>query len=124
MRHRRKTIKLGRTQSHRNMLIRNLVTALLKHERIETTEQKAKAIRGWVDKIINFAKKGDLSSKRRVFHFLTEKEVAYKIIKEAPTRYKDRNSGYTRIIKLGARRGDNAQMAIIELVDAKVQEEA
>jgi large subunit ribosomal protein L17 len=106
------------------MLIRNMVTALLKHERIETTEQKAKVIRGWVDKIINLAKKGDLSSKRRIFHFLTEKEVAYKIIKEAPQRYSDRSSGFTRIIKIGTRRGDNASMAIIELVDAKIKGEA
>ncbi len=119
MRHRVKKVKLSRTAEHRNMLIRNLVTALLKHERIETTEAKAKAMRPWVDKIINLAKKGDLASKRRVFGYLTEKEVAYKVIKEAPERYSDRNSGYTRIYRLGPRRGDNAEMAVVELVDAR-----
>lgn len=122
MRHRKKTVKLGRTSSHRNMLIRNMVTSILKHERVKTTEAKAKAVRGWVDKIINLAKKGDLASKRRIFHFLTDKQVAYKIIKEANDRYPDRNSGYTRIVKLGTRRGDNAQLVLIELVDAKVKE--
>ncbi len=121
MRHRVKKVKLSRTAEHRNMLIRNLVTALLKHERIETTEAKAKAMRPWVDKVINWAKKGDLSNKRRVFSFLTEKQVAYKIIKEAPERYADRNSGYTRMYRIGPRRGDNAEMAIVELVDAKVE---
>ncbi len=121
MRHRVKKVKLSRTAEHRNMLIRNLVTALLKHERIETTAAKAKAMRPWVDKVINWAKKGDLSNKRRVFGFLTEKQVAYKIIKEAPERYADRNSGYTRMYRIGPRRGDNAEMAIVELVDAKVE---
>ncbi len=119
MRHRVKKVKLSRTAEHRNMLIRNLVTALLKHERIETTEAKAKAMRPWVDKVINWAKKGDLASKRRVFGYITEKAVAYKIIREAPERYADRNGGYTRIYRIGPRRGDNAEMAIVELVDAK-----
>ncbi len=124
MRHRVKKVKLSRTAEHRNMLIRNLVTALLKHERIKTTEAKAKAMRPWVDKVINWAKKGDLASKRRVFGYLTEKEVAYKIIREAPERYADRNTGFTRIYRLGPRRGDNAEMALVELVDAKVAEES
>jgi large subunit ribosomal protein L17 len=126
MRHRVKKVKLSRHAEHRNMLIRNLVTALLKHERITTTEAKAKAMRPWVDKVINWAKKGDLSSKRRVFAYLTEKQVAYKLIKEAPERYADRSSGFTRMYRLGPRRGDNAEMALVELVDAKVeaQEEA
>lgn len=123
MRHRVKKVKLSRTAEHRNMLIRNLVTALLKHERIKTTEAKAKAMRPWVDKIINLAKKGDLASKRRIFGYLTEKDVAYKIIREAPERYKDRNSGFVRIYRIGPRRGDNAEMALVELVDAKVEEE-
>jgi len=124
VRHRVKKVKLSRTAEHRNMLIRNLVTALLKHERIKTTEAKAKAMRPWVDKVINWAKKGDLASKRRVFGYLTEKEVAYKIIREAPERYADRNTGFTRIYRLGPRRGDNAEMALVELVDAKVAEES
>ncbi len=122
MRHRKKVVKLGRKAEHRNMMIRNLVTSLLKHERIETTTAKAKAIRPWVDKIINLAKKGDLASKRRIFSYLTDKEVAYKIIREAPERYKDRNSGYTRLYRIGFRRGDNAELSIIELVDTKVEE--
>lgn len=121
MRHRKKVVKLGRKAEHRNMMIRNLVTALLKHERIETTTVKAKAMRPWVDKVINWAKKGDLANKRKVFGYLTEKAVAYKIIKEAPERYKDRNSGYTRVYRVGNRRGDNAEISIIELVDAKVE---
>ncbi len=122
MRHRKKVVKLGRKAEHRKMMIRNLVTSLLKYERIETTTAKAKAMRPWVDKIINLAKKGDLSSKRRVFSYLTDKEVAYKIIREASERYKDRNSGYTRIYRVGFRRGDNAELSIIELVDARIEE--
>jgi large subunit ribosomal protein L17 len=99
------------------MLYRNLVTALLKHERITTTVPKAKEARSLAERLITFAKKGDLNSRRMAARKLNEPEVLQKLFAEVGPRYADRPGGYTRILRLGPRKGDNAEMAILELVD-------
>lgn len=109
--------KLGFRSDHRRALLRNSVTSLLEHEKITTTETRAKEISSIADKMITLAKKGDLHSRRQVNSYLLKDSVVYKLFSTYPGRYQDRNGGYTRIIKTGVRRGDGAPMAIIELVD-------
>ncbi|MGE5581660.1 MAG: 50S ribosomal protein L17 [Bacillota bacterium] len=108
--------KLGRESAHRKALFRSLVTALFANERIETTEIKAKEARSLAEKMITLAKKGDLNSRRLAAETITEPEVLKKLFETIAGRYKERNGGYTRIIKVGPRRGDAAPMVIIELV--------
>lgn len=108
--------KLGRESAHRNLMLRNLVTSLLKSGRIETTEQKAKETRRLAEKMITFAKRGDLHARRQVMSFVTEETVVKNLFDEIAPKYQERNGGYTRIMKLGPRRGDSAEMVIIELV--------
>ena len=118
MRHRKKVKKLGKTASHRKAMLRNLLTSLFEHNRITTTEHKAKFARPFADKYITKAIKGDLANKRRIISFLMKREVAHDLINEIAYRYKDQpTGGYTRVIKLGMRQGDGAKMAILELVD-------
>ena len=109
--------KLNRTSSHRKALLMNLSNALLKHEQITTTLPKAKELRPYVEKIITLGKKGDLQSKRKTISILHDEKNMKKVFDIFSKRYKDRLGGYTRIIKLGNRFGDNALTAIIELVD-------
>jgi len=109
--------KLNRTSSHRKALMMNLSNSLIKHEQITTTLSKAKELRPFVEKIITLGKKGDLESKRKTFSILQDKKTAKKIFDVISPRYKERAGGYTRIIKIGNRFGDNAPTAIIELVD-------
>ena len=109
--------KLNRTSSHRKALLMNLSNALLKHEQITTTLPKAKELRPYVEKIITLGKKGDLQSKRKTISILHDEKNMKKVFDIFSKRYKDRLGGYTRIIKLGNRFGDNAPTAIIELVD-------
>ncbi len=108
--------KLGRPTAHRNLMLRNLVTSLLKHGRIETTETRAKEVRKLADKMITLAKRGDLHAQRQVLSYVTEETVVKTLFDEIAEKYSDRNGGYTRILKLGPRKGDAAPMAIIELV--------
>jgi large subunit ribosomal protein L17 len=108
--------KLGRESAHRKALFRALVTALFMHGRIETTEIKAKEARSVAEKMITLAKKGDLNSRRVAAGVITEPEVLKKLFEEIAGRYKERNGGYTRILKVGPRRGDAAPMVILELV--------
>ncbi|NLW45489.1 MAG: 50S ribosomal protein L17 [Syntrophomonadaceae bacterium] len=108
--------KLGVRGDHRRALLRNSVTSLLAHERITTTETRAKEIRRMADRMITLGKKGDLHSRRQALAFLTDEDVVRKVFGELAQRYDDRRGGYTRIIKSGFRRGDGAPMAIIELV--------
>ncbi|MBN2796197.1 MAG: 50S ribosomal protein L17 [Clostridia bacterium] len=108
--------KLGRPSAHRNMMLRNLVTSLLKHGRIETTEARAKEAKKIAEKMITLAKRGDLHARRQVLAYVTEKEVVKNIFEEVAPKYQDRNGGYTRMYKLGPRRGDAAPMVIIELI--------
>jgi large subunit ribosomal protein L17 len=116
MRHKHGYRKLGRTSSHRKALFKNLSIALIKHGRIETTLPKAKELRGYIEKLITKAKVGDFNSHRVVFAALQDKESTKKLVEEVAPKYKDRNGGYTRVIKTRTRRGDAAPMAIIELV--------
>lgn len=117
MRHNVSGRKLNRTPAHRKALYRNLVTALFKHERIETTVPKAKEARSLAEKLITFAKRGDLHARRQAARRINEPEVLQKLFAEIGPRYADRPGGYTRILRLGARRGDNAELALLELVD-------
>ena len=109
--------KLNRTSSHRKALLMNLSNALLKHEQITTTLPKAKELKPYVEKIITLGKKGDLQSRRKTISILQDEKNAKKVFDIFSKRYKDRFGGYTRIVKLGNRFGDNASTAIIELVD-------
>lgn len=108
--------KLGRPSAHRNMMLRNLVTSLLKHGRIETTEARAKEAKKLAEKMITLAKRGDLHARRQVLAFVTEKEVVKNVFDEIAPKYQDRSGGYTRMYKLGPRRGDAAPMVILELI--------
>lgn len=119
MRHNVSGRKLGRTAAHRKMLYRNLVTALFKHERIQTTVPKAKEARRVAEKLITFAKRGDLHARRQVARKLNDPQVLQKLFDEIGPRYNERPGGYTRILRLhGFRKGDNAELAILELVDS------
>jgi len=119
MRHRKAGKKLSRTREHRRALFRNLVTELLEKERVETTIAKAKAIRPLAEKMITLGKRGDLHSRRQALGFIQKKSVVKKLFDEIAPRYQNRPGGYTRIIRTGPRRGDNAEMAIIELVEGE-----
>ena len=113
--------KLNRTSSHRKALLMNLSNALIKHEQITTTLPKAKELRPFVEKIITLGKKGDLESRRKAISILQDNLNAKKIFDTFADRYKERSGGYTRIIKIGNRFGDNAPTAIIELVDRDIE---
>lgn len=121
MRHNVSGRKLNRTPAHRKMLYRNLVTSLFKHERIQTTVPKAKEARIVAEKLISFAKKGDLHSRRMAARKVNEPEVLQKLFAEIGPRYAERPGGYTRIMRMGPRRGDAAEIAILELVDGKAR---
>ena len=117
MKHNIKNKKLNRTSTHRKAMFMNLSNALLKHEQIKTTLPKAKELKKFVDKIITLGKKSNLESRRKAISILQDQKITKKLFDILADRYKDRKGGYTRIIKLGNRFGDNASMAVIELVD-------
>ncbi len=117
MRHNVKGRKLNRTAAHRKMMYRNMITSLFKHERITTTVPKAKEVRIVAEKMITFAKKGDLHSRRQAARKVMEPGILQKLFEEIGPRYAERSGGYTRIMRLGPRKGDNAELAILELVD-------
>ena len=117
MRHRKAGRKLGRNPAHRRALYRNLATALFTHEKIETTDAKAKELRRYAEKLITKAKKGTLHAIRMIHRDIRDKDIIFKLVNEIAPRFKERNGGYTRIIKVRNRHGDNAPMSIIELVD-------
>ena len=108
--------KLGRNSSARKALFKSILTSLFKYERIETTEAKAKEVSGLADQLITLAKRGDLSARRQAAAQLADKEVVQKLFGSIAEQFKDRQGGYTRILKLGVRRGDAAPMGILELV--------
>ena len=120
MKHNLTKRKLNRTSSHRKALLMNLSNALLKHEQIKTTLPKAKELKSFVEKIITLGKKGDLPSKRKTISILQDEKITRKVFEVFADRYKNRIGGYTRIVKLGNRYGDNASTAIIELVDRNI----
>ena len=113
--------KLNRTSAHRKALLMNLSNALLKHEQITTTLPKAKELRPFVEKIISLGKKGDLHARKKANSLLRDEKNIKRIFDVFANRYKDRNGGYTRIVKLGNRYGDNAPTAVIELVDRDIE---
>ena len=108
--------KLGRTTDHRMAMLRAMVTYLLENGRIETTVTRAKEVRPIAEKMVTLGKNGTLAAKRQAFAFITKEDVVIKLFDEIAPKYKERSGGYTRIIKTGPRRGDAAEMAIIELV--------
>ena len=118
MRHRKSGVKLNRTTSHRQAMFRNMVTSLLKHDRIKTTDAKAKELRRWADHIVTLAKRGDLHARRMAMSIVREKDVVHKIFEEASERFGSINGGYTRIVKIGRRPGDAAAMTLVELVSS------
>lgn len=108
--------KLGRTSDHRKAMLRAMVTFLLENGKIETTVTRAKEVRIMAEKMITLGKEGSLHSKRQVFAYVTKEGVAKKLFDEIAPKYADKNGGYTRIVRIGPRRGDAAEMAIIQLV--------
>ena len=117
MRHLKAGRKLNRSASHRRAMFRNLVTALLERERIETTDAKAKEVRRFAERMITLGKRGTLPARRRALAFIRKASVVKRLFDDIAPRFTERPGGYTRILKLGTRRGDAAEMALIELVD-------
>lgn len=124
MRHRKAGRPLGRNSAHRRALFRNLVTSLLRHERIETTEAKAKEIRSIADKMISLGKRGDLHARRMAAAYILDQDVVFSLFSEVAPRFQNKNGGYTRLIKTRVRHGDGAPMVILELTEAKKVEKA
>ena len=118
MRHQKKTVKLGRTAEHRKALLANQVCSLIEHQRIKTTLAKAKAVRPLAEKMVTLGKKGSLHARRTALAVLRQKDAVKKLFDDIAPRSADRNGGYTRIVKLGARKSDSAPVAFIEWVDA------
>ncbi|MEW5722956.1 MAG: 50S ribosomal protein L17 [Thermodesulfobacteriota bacterium] len=116
MRHRKTGYKLGRTTSHRKAMLRNMVTSLFEHDRINTTAAKAKAARPLAEKMITLAKRGDLHARRLVLAVLTKKSATHRLFTEIKDRYMDRAGGYTSIVRTGTRHGDGSAMAVLELL--------
>jgi large subunit ribosomal protein L17 len=121
MNHRKNSKKLGRNSSHRKALFRNMVTSLLEHEQIRTTDAKAKELRGFADRMITLGKRGTLHARRQALMTLQSRDVASKLFDVLAERYRERPGGYTRVIKVDRRPGDAAEMSIIELVDREGQ---
>jgi large subunit ribosomal protein L17 len=120
MRHQKKTVKLGRTAEHRKALLANQVCSLIEHQRIKTTLAKAKAVRPLAEKMVTLGKKGSLHARRTALAVLRQKGAVKKLFDDIAPRSADRNGGYTRIVKLGARKSDSAPVAFIEWVDSPV----
>ena len=118
------TRKLGRTTAHRKAMLRGMVTLLLKNGQIETTLTRAKEVRSMAEKMITLGKKNTLASRRAALAYITEENVVSKLFNEIAPTYENRNGGYTQIFKLGARRGDAAEMAIVRLIKEEAPVEA
>ena len=117
MRHGKRIAKLGRTAPHRKAMLSNMMASLFINECITTTQTRAKELKRTAERVLTCAKKGDLHARRQVLRVIADKQVVAKLFDELGPRYKSRNGGYTRVIKLGPRRGDGAFMSIVELVD-------
>jgi large subunit ribosomal protein L17 len=122
MRHGVAGVKLGRSPAHRRALLRNLVTALLEHEAVRTTDAKAKELRRWGDRMITLGKDGSLHARRRAASIIQSQSVVKKLFEEIAPRFKSRNGGYTRVVKIGIRHGDAAPVSLVELVERAGQE--
>ncbi|ADD40928.1 50S ribosomal protein L17 [Stackebrandtia nassauensis] len=112
-----KGARLGGSPAHQRLMLANLATSLFKHGKITTTEAKARKLRPYAERLVTFAKRGDLASRRRAIAKMTEKDVTHELFDSIASRYTNRDGGYTRIVKIGPRKGDNAPMAVIELVE-------
>ena len=121
MRHRKARYKLGMGTSHRQAMLRNMVTSLLEHETIRTTDARAKALRSLADKMITLGKRGDLHARRQAAKVIRSKSVTKRLFEEIAPRFSERNGGYVRVIKQGFRPGDQAAMSIVELVEKSPQ---
>ena len=121
MRHLKAGRRLSRTTEHRQAMLRNLVTSLLEHERVETTRAKAKEVRQWAEQIITLAKRGDLHARRQALSFINDEAVVSGLFAQIGPRFAARNGGYTRIILTRTRAGDAAPMAVIELIEREKQ---
>jgi large subunit ribosomal protein L17 len=124
MRHRNGLRKLNRTSAHRQAMLRNMTNSLLRHEAIKTTLPKAKELRRVVEPMITLGKKPSLANRRLAFNRLRDREMVTKLFSDLGPRYAKRNGGYLRILKFGFRQGDNAPMALVELLDRPAQEES
>ncbi|MBI5572771.1 MAG: 50S ribosomal protein L17 [Desulfomonile tiedjei] len=124
MRHRKARSKLGMCSSHRQAMLRNMVTSLLEHESIVTTDARAKALRSLGDKMITLGKRGDLHARRQALAVIRSKDVAHRLFEEIAPRYLNREGGYVRVIKKGQRPGDNASMSVVELVEKNPEKAA
>ena len=124
MRHLNSGRKLNRTAAHRKALFKNMVLALIRHERIKTTDPKAKELRRIADRMVTLGKQGDLAARRRAFAFMQSHEAVKKLFDEIAPRFKERNGGYTRVVKFGFRRGDAASLSIIEFTGVSEKAEA
>lgn len=120
MRHRMAGRKLGRNSSHRKAMMRNMVTSLFDHEKITTTDARAKELRKLADRLITLGKRGTLHARRQAMEVIQDKKVAAKLFERLAPRYQERPGGYTRIVKLGLREGDKASLVIIELVEEEL----
>lgn len=126
MRHRKSGRKLGRVSSHRKAMLKNMTASLLKHERIITTDAKAKELRSVAERVITLGKNGSLHARRQTLSFVRDRQITAKVFDELSARYSNRSGGYTRIIKIGYRDGDNAPLSVVELISEqkkKVNEE-
>jgi large subunit ribosomal protein L17 len=117
VRHHRSGKKLGRDPAHRRALYANLAASLIEHGRIRTTEAKAKAVRPIAEKMITLGRRGDLAARRQALAYLRSQEIVHKLFADVGPRFADRDGGYSRIVKLGPRAGDGAEMAYLEFVD-------
>lgn len=124
MRHLNAGRKLNRTSAHRKALFKNMVLALIRHERITTTDPKAKELRRVADRMVTLGKQGDLAARRRAFAALQSHEAVKKLFDEIAPRFKERNGGYTRVVKFGHRRGDAAMLSVIEFTGQEEQTKA
>ena len=116
MRHGKSGSKLGRTSSHRKAMLRNMVTSFLKYEKIKTTDVKAKELKKVAEKMITLGKRGDLHARRQALAFVRDPDVVGKLFSDLSVRYRDRAGGYTRIVKMGYRTGDNAPLSVVEFI--------
>lgn len=121
MRHNRQTHRLGRNHSERRSLLENLVTSLLTYQEIQTTLPKAKAAKRLADRVITLGKRDTLASRRQVFSYLQDRTLTSKVFTEVAPRFKSRNGGYTRILQLSRRKGDGAQLALLELTEKEIK---
>lgn len=122
MRHGNFGKKLGRTSSHRQAMLRNMVTSLIRTEKIMTTDTKAKVLKSVADRMITLGKRGDLHARRQALSFIRERAMVIKLFDELSPRYRERQGGYTRIMKMGYRHGDNAPVSMIEFIPEAVEE--